>query len=656
MKKTIEPQKVIAEMDGLAERLSISKKLVLMLAVPIAGLLVFASIQIAEKLSVVDDMSRLEELTTVAIQASQLAHELQRERGRSANFLAGDARDSAELSGQRARTDEQLSAFRDVLSATQLDGNVRRLADAAIRTTQDLATQRSLVTGRSIEVLDASQYYTGAIDSLLSLVTVIVDNASTASVALSLTSLDALVRMKELAGQERALTVAILTSPENAPVDAAELSRRIGMQDGLAEAFLARGSDESRQAFREKMSANYSEEVNQLREIPIELLAERKDVETAPGEPAATVEPVASRGEESSLANTWWRASSARIDAIFEIEQLMENQLLEEVGALRSSASMALAMYATLAVLCVGAAVLISYLLARGMIRSFTQASETLGRTVSQIAGFVRQQASATSETATAVSQTTTTVEELSRTAQTASSRSSEMTGKAQQSKWASEQALEAVGHGTDAMQLIRSEVEGIAENILELSEKNIQIGEIVQSVNAIAEQSNLLAVNASIEAAKAGEHGKGFSVVAAEVKALAQQSKQATDQIRAILAEIQKSSNGAVMITEQGVKRVEEGANLIEELGRTIRTLGATIEESSDSANQISLIATQQLAGIEQITDAMRNIGVAAGQNAEGARQLEEAAEVIRGVSGRILTIVRGQRLAEPADVQAQG
>src|SRR5690606_18651776 len=123
-----------------------------------------------------------------------------------------------------------------------------------------------------------------------------------------------------------------------------------------------------------------------------------------------------------------------------------------------------------------------------------------------------------------------------------------------------------------------------------ELSEKNIQIGEIVQSVNAIAEQSNLLAVNASIEAAKAGDHGRGFSVVASEVKALAQQSKQATEQIRSILTEIQKSSNGAVMITEQGVKRVEEGGSLIEELGRTIRSLGTAIDGSADTATQISL------------------------------------------------------------------
>jgi methyl-accepting chemotaxis protein len=192
-------------------------------------------------------------------------------------------------------------------------------------------------------------------------------------------------------------------------------------------------------------------------------------------------------------------------------------------------------------------------------------------------------------------------------------------------------------------MRLIREEVEGIAERIVDLSERHAQISDIVENVNAIAEQSNLLAVNASIEAAKAGEHGRGFAVVASEVRSLAERSKEATQQIRSILGEIQRSSNSAVMVTEQGVKRVDRGNELIEELGHGVETLARTIQEGSEASQQISLISSQQLAGIRQITDALRNVEEAASGNAAGAQQLEEAARKLQTVSERIVVIVRG-------------
>src|SRR5207302_9134131 len=122
--------------------------------------------------------------------------------------------------------------------------------------------------------------------------------------------------------------------------------------------------------------------------------------------------------------------------------------------------------------------------------------------------------------------------------------------------------------------QHIQSQMESIAESIVRLSEQSQSIGEIISTVNDLAEQSNLLAVNAAIEAAKAGEQGKGFTVVAHEVKSLAEQSKQATSQVRAILSDIQRATNGAAMAVEQGAKAVEEGVRQSAEAGRSIAQL----------------------------------------------------------------------------------
>ncbi|WP_372875467.1 methyl-accepting chemotaxis protein, partial [Pseudomonas sp.] len=140
-------------------------------------------------------------------------------------------------------------------------------------------------------------------------------------------------------------------------------------------------------------------------------------------------------------------------------------------------------------------------------------------------------------------------------------------------------------------------------------------------------EQSNLLGVNASIEAVKAGETGKGFSVVAQEVKALAEQSKQATAQVRGILGEIQKAMTRAVLLAEQGGKTVEAGYQRAQASGEAIRSLSGSIETSSEMALQIAATSQQQLIGMDQVASAMANIRQASQDNVGGTRQVDLAA-----------------------------
>lgn len=293
---------------------------------------------------------------------------------------------------------------------------------------------------------------------------------------------------------------------------------------------------------------------------------------------------------------------------------------------------------------CLFLLVAISYWIIRGVNKTLTTAGSDARRIAQQISSAVKQQAGASAETATSVSQTATTVGEISKTSDLAAEKAKTVADTAEKASASSASSREAISRGMSAMNAIHDEVENTAAQILDLSQKNLQIGEIVQSVNAIAEQSNLLAVNASIEAAKAGEQGKGFSVVAGEVKALAGQSKEATDQIRTILSEIQKASNTAVMITEQSVKRVGEGSRIIEELGAILDESGIINEESNDAAKQIAMITNQQQIGLEQISDAMRSIEKATQGNAAGAQQLEIAAQQVQELSMALTSIIDGR------------
>ena len=278
----------------------------------------------------------------------------------------------------------------------------------------------------------------------------------------------------------------------------------------------------------------------------------------------------------------------------------------------------------------------------REILREIREGIEVLASSASEILAATTQAAASSAETATAVSQTTTTVEEVKQTAQVSTDKARYVSEVAQKTAQVSLGGRKAVQEALDAIQRVHEQMEGIAEGIGRLSEQSQAIGEIIATVNDLAEQTNLLAVNAAIEAAKAGEQGKGFAVVAQEVKSLAEQSKQATAQVRSILGEIQKATSAAVMAAEQGSNAVQTGVRLSGEAGESIRLLSDSIAESSQAAIQIAASAQQQLVGVDQVALAMRNIGEASAQNVAGTKQIETAAKNLHGLG------VKLKRLAE--------
>lgn len=246
----------------------------------------------------------------------------------------------------------------------------------------------------------------------------------------------------------------------------------------------------------------------------------------------------------------------------------------------------------------------------------------------SEILATTTQVVSGATETATAVSQTTTTVEEVKQTVQISSQKARQVSEETQKTADVSQSGRQAVEDMMEGMSRIREQTASTAESIVRLSEQSHAIGEIIASVNDLAEQSNVLAVNAAIEAAKVGEQGKGFAVVAQEIKSLAEQSKQATAQVRILLGDIQKATGAAVMATDMSGKVVETGSRQSREAGAAIRLLEASISESAQAAMQIAASSQQQLVGMDQVAQAMENIRLASTQNMAGTKQAEAAAQ----------------------------
>ncbi len=300
--------------------------------------------------------------------------------------------------------------------------------------------------------------------------------------------------------------------------------------------------------------------------------------------------------------------------------------------------SLGLVAMSLLAIVC---GLVISLYLSRTITRQLQETIVLLTTSSAEILATTTQVASSSAETATAVNETTATVEEVKQTVQLANQKAKRVSDSAQQVATVSNTGCQAVEELLAKMGRIREQTALAAESIVRLNEQGQIIGEIILTVNDLAEQSNLLAVNAAIEAAKAGEQGKGFAVVAQEIKSLAEQSKQATAQVRAILGDIQKATGAAVMANDLSGKAVAEGVQQSDTAGEAIRMLADSIVEAAQAALQIAASSQQQMVGMDQVALAMENIKQASMQNMAGTKQAEVAALNLHELAAKLKQLV---------------
>lgn len=277
----------------------------------------------------------------------------------------------------------------------------------------------------------------------------------------------------------------------------------------------------------------------------------------------------------------------------------------------------------------------------RVQIREILNGVNVITSTSAEIFASTTQIASGSAETAAAISETTTTVEEVRQAAQLSSQKAKSLSDSANRVAQVSQNGQKAVDDTIEGMNQIRKQMDEIAQTVIRLSEQSQSIGGIIASVTDLADQSNLLAVNAAIEAAKAGEQGKGFAVVAQEIRNLAEQSKQATMQVRNILNDVQKATGAAALATEQGNKAVEEGVRKSVQAGEAIRVLSESTGEAVQVSTQIVASSQQQLVGMDQIGTAMQNIYQAGMETSASMTQAEESVKNLHELGQKLKDLV---------------
>jgi methyl-accepting chemotaxis protein len=282
----------------------------------------------------------------------------------------------------------------------------------------------------------------------------------------------------------------------------------------------------------------------------------------------------------------------------------------------------------------------------RSMATQTRAATENLNSTTVEILASAKQQAALTGQQLAAYQETNATMQQVSQSCLQISEKAKQVTATAEAVSIANTSSVDAVQKANQSVEAIHEQAEAVAQNIVALSEKTQMVGDILATVNDIAEQSHLLALNAAIEAAAAGEHGRSFSVVAGEIKNLADQSKAATVQVKTILGDIQKEINTSVMLTEEAVKRVDLGRHQADVAASAIRSMTANIDQSVQAFQQIVAGTNQQQIGFDNVMRALKDMSRANEQTATGTRQTESAAANLTDIGKQLRTVTEAYRL----------
>ncbi|KMY03810.1 chemotaxis protein [Pseudomonas syringae KCTC 12500] len=643
----------------------LSMKLLLILIFPLLGFLAFAGLFVADKSENLGDMRRAVTATAVAQKLSNVVTTIQRERGASGVFLGSGGKSMQDkLKAFRQETDKAISEMR-TQSTDGIPG-----PDKVYRALDDLNALRLKIDTLGINNTESSTRFTDVIKTLVGFSYSLEASIEDPEILRGLSSLNQFVDMKERAGRERVLLVQAFNQNRfDAPL-LSRFSRNLGEFSGYLEAFQRWSPEVFKTKLNDVMQQPGSLEVARL---------QRLGFDTPLGDPL-NVKP-----------EDWFNLSTARIDMMANVEAELGQNVVGLATDARSSAQSSL----YVAVATVVLMLIVVLWLASVIIRNikvavvdvnrtlmalstrdltartryvgkdeFGEISRNLDNMAQQISDVIRDIGSATAQVATAAEQSSavalqtnqnvaqqrqgtdqvaTAISEMSATVKDVARSTTDAAEMSQRVNNSTLQGKTEIDNTIGLIQGLSVQAEETSRIIDELKGESNSISSVLDVIRGVADQTNLLALNAAIEAARAGEQGRGFAVVADEVRNLAKKTQDSTVSIQKMIANLQSGSERAAASMQETLGKAQEGASnvvrageLLEEIAEGIATISDRNIQVASAAEEQSLVAEEIHRNVDDINSLVIQVSAGAEQTAVTSRELARLAEQQQGLVGR--------------------
>ena len=641
--------------------MTIRTKLIAIITLSTVGLIFVSGSNIVQSMGTASKIADLKAQAELATYLSAVVHESQKERGLTAGYYGSEGTAfQTELSKQRKVVDERIASLLTYLDTIDLDSINSEVAgeiDEAQSRFGKLGSVRGDVDGMSIPLGNALGYYTGNNALLIDTIGLMNKGNESAELAGAIGSYVSFLNGKERAGIERAVLSNTFAKDAFGPGMFKKYVSLVTQQDTYLREFRRTAGPEMLAAYENGMKQDVIDGVLAYRK-----LAEEK----------------ASTGGFETKASDWFAASTARINLLKQVEDRLSEVLVASANHLHAEARASVfygIVFTGIMLLIVSVSCFfcirsitrpIDQLIVRlrdiaegegdltqrvdaersdelgvlggwfnafidkmhGVIVQAAQVSREASAAANQVAATTQQMAGGLEDQRRQVSSVSASVEEMSATVIEVARQSSEANQSADRAGQQAREGGDVVANAVSTIQRIADVVNDSASAVGSLGSRAEQIGQVIDVINDIAEQTNLLALNAAIEAARAGEHGRGFAVVADEVRKLAERTSQATEEVTQSIKTIQDETNVAVERMQTGTSSVVEGVSQAEQAGDSLKQI---VTGSRDVASLIQGIASATEEQSTATDDIARNVEIISGvtnQSAEGASQMAVAAE----------------------------